>query len=86
MKSLYGKTSNRLKWDEYILHRRPKGYESTEEAYLSHLQGSRKPVHRKDTKRIMKNNVESATVEEGDSPSKANAGAVSQHRERAGWK
>lgn len=44
---------------------RTKGYESREQAYLIHLEGSRKLANREDTKRIMKNNLELAKLEEG---------------------
>ena len=41
---------------------RTKGYESTEQAHLSHLEGSRKLANRKDTRGIMKNKLELAKL------------------------
>lgn len=62
---------------EVYVRGRTKGYESREQAYLIHLEGSRKLANREDTKRIMKNNLELAKLEEGNSPDKANVGVIS---------
>lgn len=63
--------------NEAYIGGRTKGYESTEQVYLSHLEGSRKLANREDTKRMMKNNLELPRLEEGNSPDKANMGAIS---------
>lgn len=63
--------------NEVYIEGRTKGYESTEQVYLSHLEGSRKLANREDTKRMMKNNLELTQLEEGNSPDKVNIGTIS---------
>lgn len=46
---------------------RTKGYENTVEVYLSPLEGARRLANRKCTKKIEKDNLELASLEEGES-------------------
>lgn len=63
--------------NKFYIGGRTKGYESTEQAYLSHLESSRDLANRKDTKRIMKNNLELAKLDEENSLDKANMDTIS---------